>query len=77
MVNVGKLKKPMKGKGVPPAPEATRGNLGKPPSGSKVPMQLKLNPELVREYRIYAVEHDQELSTLFETVWRFYRKHNG
>lgn len=75
-VNVKDLKKPA-GKGTPPAPAETRHNLSKPASGAKVPLQLKIDPELKREYNVYAVEHDIDMSELFATVWRYYRENHG
>jgi hypothetical protein len=74
-VDVKKLKRP--GKGTPPAVEETHNNLVKPASGSKVPLQLNIDPELKREYRVYAAERDIDMSVLFATVWRYYRENHG
>ena len=72
------LKKPTKqvGKGVPPAPTETKQNLAKPPSGGNVPVQLKISPELRREFRIHAAERDLDLNALFVEVWEFYKEHH-
>jgi hypothetical protein len=75
MVNVNKHTRP--GKGTPPPAEQTTHNLGKPPSGAKVPLQVKITPELRREVRAYAAEHETELSALFENMWQFYRQSHG
>lgn len=64
-------------KGAPPAPVDTSANLQKPPIGQKVPLQLKISPELRREFRTYAAERDLELSDLFRLVWSYYREHQG
>lgn len=77
MVDIRKLTRPSSSKGAPPAPTAPSGNLGKPPSGQKVPLQLKISPELRREFRAYAAERDLELSELFSAVWAFYRGRHG
>jgi hypothetical protein len=42
-----------------------------------VPLQLKISPELRREFRAYAAERDLELRALFNAVWAFYREHHG
>ena len=70
-----KLKR--KGKGTPPPVEETSNNLNKPPSGQKVPLQLNIDPELKREFKVYAAEHDVDMSILFGTVWRYYRDNHG
>ncbi len=75
MVNVKKLNRP--GKGLPPPPEETNHNLVKPPSGQKVHQQVKISPEIRREFRAYAAEHDMDLGPLFETMWQFYKANHG
>jgi hypothetical protein len=70
-----KLKR--KGKGAPPPPVETSHNLDKPPSGQKVPLQLNIDPELKREFKVYAAERDVDMSVLFNTVWRYYRDNHG
>lgn len=77
MVELASLKKPAKGKGAPPQPTQTDNNLIKPASGQKVPLQLKISPELRREFKAYAVERDAEVSALFAQVWAFYKEHHG
>jgi len=76
-IDASKLKRAAGSKGMPPLPAASSGNLTKPPSGQKVPLQLKISPELRREFRAYAAERDLELSELFNAVWAFYREHHG
>lgn len=76
MLDVKKLKRP--GKGMPPIAAApTSNNLSKPASGQKVPLQVKITPELRREVRAYAAEHEVELSMLFANMWQYYRQNNG
>ena len=77
MVEIRTLQRPMKGKGAPPKAVETHQNLGKPASGGKVPLQLKISPELRREFKTHAVERDVEASELFAQVWAFYRQHHG
>jgi hypothetical protein len=77
MVDTSKLTKPTNRKGAPPAPADTNANLQQPPVGQKVPLQLKITPELRREFRTYAAERDLELSDLFRLVWSYYREHHG
>ncbi len=77
MVDTAKLKKPMRGKGTPPAAAVAEAFLEQPPSGEKVPLQLKISPELRREFKASAVERDLQVSILFATVWGFYKEHHG
>jgi hypothetical protein len=77
MVDVHKLKKPANRKGTPPAQVTVSQNLVKPPSGEKVPLQLKISPELRREFRVYAAERDIDMSALFADMWTFYKEHHG
>jgi hypothetical protein len=77
MVEIRNLQRPTRGKGAPPKAVETHQNLAKPASGGKVPLQLKISPELRREFKAYAVERDSEVSTLFAQVWDFYRQHHG
>jgi hypothetical protein len=70
-----KLKRP--GKGTPPAAVATNNNLEKPPSGKTVPLQVNIDPEVKREFRVYAAEHDIDMSDLFTTMWRYYKENHG
>jgi hypothetical protein len=77
MVDVHKLKKPANRKGTPPPQATVSQNLVKPPSGGKVPLQLKISPELRREFRVYAAERDRDMSALFADMWTFYKEHHG
>ena len=74
-LNTASLKR--KGKGTPPPVVATSHNLEKPPSGQKTPLQLNIDPELKREFKVYAAEHDIDMSVLFTTVWQYYRENHG
>jgi hypothetical protein len=51
--------------------------LDKPPSGKTVPLQVNIDPEVKREFRVYAAEHDVDMSVLFTTVWRYYKEKHG
>jgi hypothetical protein len=77
MVELASLRKPTKGKGPPPPSARTENNLVKPATGQKVPLQLKISPELRREFKAYAVERDADVSALFAQVWAFYKEHHG
>ena len=77
MVDTSQLMKLTNRKGTPPAPGDISANLQKPPAGQNVPLQLKITPELRREFRTYAAERDLELSDLFRLVWSYYREHHG
>ena len=74
-VDVNKLKR--SGKGAPPAPIETSNNLVKPPPGATVPLQLNIDPELKRQFRVYAAERDTDMSDLFQTVWQYYKENHG
>lgn len=76
-IDTSKIKKPVNRKGAPPSAVETAGNLEKPPSGQKAPLQLKISPELRREVKTYAAERDLEVSTLFRMVWEYYRQNHG
>ena len=70
-----KLKRP--GKGTPPAPTETHNNLVKPPTGKTVPLQVNIEPEVKREFRVYAAEHDIDMSDLFVAMWHYYKQNHG
>jgi hypothetical protein len=42
-----------------------------------VPLQLKISPELGREFRVYAAERDTDMSALFADMRTFYKEHHG
>ncbi len=64
-------------KGMPPPVTAGMDNLSKPASGATVPFQFKINPELRRDFKGYAVAHDMDYSSLFVKVWEFYKENHG
>lgn len=70
-----KLEKPTKRSALPPPPAKPEpvGNLHKPTASEKVPLQLKIAPEIRRAYRAFAAERDMELSELFCAMWEHYR----
>jgi hypothetical protein len=53
--------------GAPSLPSATN-NLKK-----TVALQVNIDPEVKREFRVYAAEHDVDMSVLFTTMWRYYK----
>ena len=75
MVDVNKLKRA--GKGTPPPARVMSGNLLKPERSGKVPFQVKIAPELRREFKVYAAEREIDASTLFAHVWAYYIEHHG
>jgi hypothetical protein len=74
-VTLNKLKRP--GKGTPPAPAETSNNLVKPQTGKTVPLQVNIDPETKREFRVYSAEHDIDMSNLFVAMWRYYKQNHG
>ena len=74
-IDVKSLKRP--GKGTPPAPTDTHNNLVKPATGSTVPLHVNIDPEVKRQFRVYAAERDIDMSNLFITVWQYYKEHHG
>ncbi len=73
MADVSRLTKPPR-KGEPPKPAETRSNLLKPAAAGKVPLQLKISPELRRDFHVYAASHDLDANELFEQVWDYYKQ---
>jgi len=39
--------------------------------------ELKISPELRREFRVYAAERDIDMSVLFADMWAFYKEGHG
>ena len=76
MANISALQKPAR-KGEPPKPTETVQNLAKPPTGNKVPLQLKISPEMRRDFRGHALAHDRDANDLFEEVWNYYKDNHG
>jgi hypothetical protein len=74
-LDVNKLKR--SGKGAPPTPAETNNNLVKPPTGKTVPLQVNIDPEIKREFRVYAAERDIDMSNLFVTMWHYYKENHG
>ncbi|MBB4014995.1 hypothetical protein GGR16_000001 [Chelatococcus caeni] len=70
-----KLEKPTRRSALPapPAKPEPTGNLHKPNGAEKVPLQVKLAPEVRRAFRAHAAEQDMELSELFCAMWDHYR----
>ena len=74
-VDATRLKRP--GKGTPPTPAETNNNLVKRPIGSTVPVQLNIDPDIKRQFRVYAAERDIDMSNLFVTMWQYYKESHG
>jgi hypothetical protein len=49
----------------------------KPVTGKSVPLQVNINPEIKREFRVYAAERDIDMSNLFVTMWQYYKENHG
>lgn len=79
MVDLKELKRApaRRGKGAPPPAGDAEENLTKPASGDKVPLQLKISPELRREFKGYALERDINASVLFVQVWDYFKERHG
>lgn len=76
MAKVSSLIKPSR-KGEPPKPAATSSNLLKPATGEKVPLQVKIPPEIRSGFKSYAAAHNLEGSQLFLMIWDYYKEHHG
>jgi hypothetical protein len=63
-----------KGKGAPPPLTRPSVNLGKAASGQPVPVNFKMSAEFVREFKMFAAEHDLKLNELFEKAFYHYKE---
>ncbi len=77
MVDTSRLTRPSNRKGAPPKTIDVAENLDKPPTGQKVPLQVRISPELRREFKGYANDHDLNANRLFEQVWSYYKDRHG
>ena len=77
MVDMSRLARPSNRKGTPPDTIEVVENLDKPVVGQKVPLQVRISPELRREFKGYANDHDVNANRLFEQVWSFYKARHG
>lgn len=67
---------PVNRKGSPddvPALTATR----REPNTKKVPLQVRVEAELAREYRVFCASRDLDLSEAFAKMFEFYRDAHG
>ncbi|PJE78171.1 hypothetical protein CI610_02902 [invertebrate metagenome] len=62
----------IKKKGTPPITH--NNNLEKPASGELVPLNFKIEPELVRDFKVFAAMHDMKLVELFRKSFENYKK---
>ena len=77
MVDTSRLSRLSNRKGVPPQTIDVAENLDKPPTGQKVPLQVRISPELRREFKGYANDHDVNANRLFEQIWSYYKDRHG
>ena len=77
MVDTSSLTRPSNRKGTPPRTIDATGNLDKPVVGQKVPLQVRISPELRREFKGYANDHDLNANRLFEQIWSYYKDRHG
>ena len=77
MVDTSRLTRPSNRKGVPPQTIDVVENLDKPPTGQKWPLQVRISPELRREFKGYANDHDVNANRLFEQKWSYYKDRHG
>ena len=75
-VDLKNLKRPV-GKGTPPEPVETSNNLQKVSTGKTVPLQVNIDPEVKRRFKVYAAERDIDMSDLFVSMWEYYKQHHG
>ncbi len=77
MADLNQLQKPSR-KGEPPTLASSANNLVKlPASGSNVPLQLKISPDVRRDFKSYALARDLDANELFVQVWDYYKQHHG
>lgn len=77
MVDTSRLSRLSNRKGAPPQTVEGEENLDKPPTGQKVPLQVRITAELRREFKGYANDHDVNANRLFEQVWSYYKDRHG
>lgn len=73
-VNVKNLKRT--GKGTPPAPASAAVTIKKT-NGKNVPLQLNVPEDVRRDFRVYAAQHDLDMSVLFAIVFQEYKEKHG
>ena len=77
MADLNQLQKPSR-KGEPPTPVSSPNNLSKPAAtGANVALQLKISPDVRRDFKGYALARDMDASELFVQVWDYYKEHQG
>lgn len=74
-VNARNLKRT--GKGTPPEPAAQSNSTFKRVNGKNVPLQLNIAPEVRKEFRVYAAQHETDMSVLFVAMFQYYRENHG
>ena len=77
MADLKQLQKPSR-KGEPPTMASSANNLSKPAqTGSNVPLQLKIAPDVRRDFKGYALARDMDANELFVQVWEYYKENHG
>lgn len=68
-------------KGAPPtanSPSPVVGNnTSKPEAGEKVPLNFRVSPEMRRDFKAFAVEHDMQMVEVLEKAWETYKATKG
>ena len=77
MADLNQLQKPSR-KGDPPTLASSANNLAKlPQAGTNVPLQLKISPDVRRDFKSYALARDMDANELFGQVWDYYKASHG
>lgn len=68
-------------KGSPPSvnsPSPVVGNnTSKPEAGETVPLNFRVDPEMRREFKAFAAEHDMRMVDVFKEMWGVYKAMKG
>lgn len=74
------IKKP-NSKGAPPSLETpgpvVGNNTSKPEAGETVPLNFRVSPEMRREFKAFAAEHDMKMVEVLEDMWKSYKQAKG
>jgi hypothetical protein len=74
------IKKP-NSKGAPPSLETPSpvvgNNTSKPEAGETVSLNFRVRPEMRREFKAFAAEHEMRMIEVLEDMWEVYKKTKG
>lgn len=74
------IKKP-NSKGAPPSLETASpvvgNNTSKPAAGDVVPLNFRVSPEMRREFKAFAAEHEMPMVDVFKEAWEVYKRVKG